>query len=150
MKKHALLKELRQTSYQDSCAEYIVLFHNILSDFKKEFEKQKKELGEDKVEHYFKTSEFKRDLQWYKDSKEMINQMALTYHQFVVSDKYYHYEDCEENEMVQLMKVNDRGLFRNVLEKVFIDAEDSKAETIYDQSHKLRCLAVGIFYGGFQ
>ena len=73
--------------------------------------------------------------------------MALTYHQFVVIDKYYHYEDCEENEMVQLLQVKDKELFRNVLEKVFIDAEDSKATTIFDQSHKLRCLAVGIYYG---
>ena len=113
----------------------------------KKFEYQKKTVGEDNVDPYFKSPEFKRDKIWLQESKDLINKMGLMYHWFKVDNKYYHYEDCEENEMVQLLRVDDRDIFRNVLEKVFIDAEDSKGETIFDQSHKLRCLAAAIFYG---
>ena len=62
-----------------------------------------KTVGEDGLEPYFTSPEFKRDKLWYDESKEMIKNMALTYHQFVVNNKFYHYEDCEENEMVQLL-----------------------------------------------
>ena len=38
LKKHALLKVLRGTSYEDGCAEYTVKFHNIISGFMKDYE----------------------------------------------------------------------------------------------------------------
>ena len=68
--------------------------------------------------------------------------------------KYYHYvnkkdeEDLvdhkitifDENELVALANVNDKDLFRKVIEVLFIDIEDNKFKPDEDYSHKLRCL----------
>lgn len=69
--------------------------------------------------------------------------------------KYYHYvnkkdeEDLvdhkitifDENELVAMANVNDKDLFRKVLEVLFIDIEDNNFKPDEDYSHKLRSLA---------
>ena len=52
--------------------------------------------------------------------------------------------------MVALSIVNDKMLFREIVQVLYIDVEDNKFKPDADYSHKLRCLAVVLTNGSLQ
>ena len=102
-------------------------------------------MGEDNLEYYYRSKCYAKDRSNFKETRHVLEQMIAYYH-YVNKKGEDDLEDhkitiFDENELVAMAGVNDRNLFRKVLEVLFIDIEDHKFKPDEDYGHKLRSLA---------
>ena len=131
---------LRSVSYQDYNALQLAKHFNKITALKEKREAMGEVKNEEDLEYYYRSPYYKRDLQDLPVLRSFIVK-AIEQYDFINGDDDLKITEVEENELVALSFVRDQDLYRQLLQAIYVDVEDSKFKPDKDFSHKLRAMA---------
>ena len=137
--RQAELCVLRSVSYEDYNALQLVKYFNQITRLKAHREKIGEVEDEEELEFYYRSVYYMRDLEDLPVLRKFISK-AIEEYEHVNEHKDLKITEVEENEIVALSRVQDKDLFRQLLQAIYTDVEDSKFKPDKDFSHKLRCM----------